>query len=267
MSRDSNVHKSVMPLNPASWTSGGGKESKGRSLVAEAETVSVDIRGASGAKPMSYLDRTLAGALPRFSLDLVGVVKGYCLWASAWSGAVPERLFRISYPVSSCQPRSIASCRDGYIWIGDIHGRVNVFNPDGTLIGTAVGKEQITSSSSNIAFDANNNLYIGCRNGIVLCRADRNDFIRVRDFKFKPSVSRYEHHVASSGRGFIYVTDSGNNCVQAFKHDGTFAMVWGGAGSGDGQFKVPMGIAVSDTFQVYVVDWGNHRIQVACVSM
>ena len=41
----------------------------------------------------------------------------------------------------------------------------------------------------------------------------------------------------------------------------TFLNSWGSFGTGDGQFKHPNGVAVSDTGQVYVVDQTNHRIQ------
>jgi len=37
---------------------------------------------------------------------------------------------------------------------------------------------------------------------------------------------------------------------------------WGSQGSGDGQLNFPTGIAVdSSSGNVYVTDWGNHRIQ------
>ena len=41
----------------------------------------------------------------------------------------------------------------------------------------------------------------------------------------------------------------------------TFLNKWGSAGSGDGQFNYPYGVALSDTGQVYVTDKSNHRIQ------
>ena len=41
----------------------------------------------------------------------------------------------------------------------------------------------------------------------------------------------------------------------------SFALQWGGSGSGFGQFNNPAGIAVSSSEDVYVVDSGNNRIQ------
>ena len=41
----------------------------------------------------------------------------------------------------------------------------------------------------------------------------------------------------------------------------TFLNTWGSEGTGDGEFDDPLGIALSDTGQVYVADGENHRIQ------
>src|SRR5262245_9461033 len=41
----------------------------------------------------------------------------------------------------------------------------------------------------------------------------------------------------------------------------TFVLQWGSQGTGDGQFNFPAGVAVNSAGQVYVADFGNHRIQ------
>jgi tripartite motif-containing protein 71 len=43
--------------------------------------------------------------------------------------------------------------------------------------------------------------------------------------------------------------------------DHHFKGMWGSFGAGDGQFNQPHGIAVDSNGNVYVADWGNHRIQ------
>ncbi|HJX61909.1 MAG TPA: NHL repeat-containing protein, partial [Dehalococcoidia bacterium] len=61
--------------------------------------------------------------------------------------------------------------------------------------------------------------------------------------------------------GNLYVADSGNNRVQKFDLDGLFLAEVGGAGSGNGQFNEPWGVAVDAQGNVYVADTWNHRIQ------
>ena len=42
---------------------------------------------------------------------------------------------------------------------------------------------------------------------------------------------------------------------------GEFLTKWGRRGSLEGEFNVPSGIAIDSQDNIYVTDWGNHRIQ------
>jgi len=63
------------------------------------------------------------------------------------------------------------------------------------------------------------------------------------------------------------VADGSNHRIQRFSAVGTFLGKWGrnggtgAAGTGDGEFNIARGIAVSGAGQVYVTDVSNHRIQ------
>ncbi len=77
----------------------------------------------------------------------------------------------------------------------------------------------------------------------------------------------------------VYVADMGNHRIQKFDSSGTFLGWWGRDdlggngwhapgtgrtgvyGSGDGEFYSPVGITVDSAENVYVVDFGNSRIQ------
>jgi len=71
--------------------------------------------------------------------------------------------------------------------------------------------------------------------------------------------------IALDGSGNVYVADTWNNRIQKFTGDGTFltqwGTQWGSPGIGDGQFNSPRGIAVDGSWNVYVVDSHNDRIQ------
>jgi sugar lactone lactonase YvrE len=68
----------------------------------------------------------------------------------------------------------------------------------------------------------------------------------------------------------VFVADTGNNRVVRFSPTGQQQKAWGGAGSGEGQFIEPVGIAVgsiaadgsaASDVEVFVADNGNGRLQ------
>ena len=61
--------------------------------------------------------------------------------------------------------------------------------------------------------------------------------------------------------GNVYVVDCRNQRIQKFDSSGNFVAKWGSKGSGDGEFRVPYGIALDSRGNVYVADAGNRRIQ------
>ena len=67
--------------------------------------------------------------------------------------------------------------------------------------------------------------------------------------------------------GNVYVADHGNNRIEKFARDGRFLRKWGrnggdgSAGSGNGEFDQPRGLAVGARGRIYVAEKRNHRIQ------
>lgn len=60
----------------------------------------------------------------------------------------------------------------------------------------------------------------------------------------------------------LYVSDYGNNRIQAFSPDGEFVRAWGGIGSQSGELRGPTGLAVGPDGLIYVSDAFNYRVQV-----
>ena len=80
--------------------------------------------------------------------------------------------------------------------------------------------------------------------------------------------------IALDSSGRVYVVDTNNNRVQKFQladpcpvntsqitSGVCFVTKWGTFGSGNGQFNVPIGIALDSSGRVYVVESSNNRIQ------
>lgn len=67
--------------------------------------------------------------------------------------------------------------------------------------------------------------------------------------------------------GVLYATDPGTNSVHKYdtsiisSSSPKLVKTWGGAGTGNGRFNNPVGIAVDAKGYVYVVDSGNNRVQ------
>ena len=61
--------------------------------------------------------------------------------------------------------------------------------------------------------------------------------------------------------GNIWIADTGNSRIQAFRPDGSFLTKFGTRGTATGQFVSPSGITLDSADNVYVADSGNHRIQ------
>lgn len=64
------------------------------------------------------------------------------------------------------------------------------------------------------------------------------------------------------GNGKIYVSDAELNKVLVFELDGKFVNSFGQAGTKEGQFQFPYGLAVDEDGLLYVADRDNRRIQV-----
>ena len=70
-------------------------------------------------------------------------------------------------------------------------------------------------------------------------------------------------NAAPAPDGRLYVADGyGNARVHVFSPEGEHLFSWGEPGTGPGQFRLPHGIAIDRSGQVYVADRENSRIQI-----
>ena len=178
------------------------------------------------------------------------------------------------------QPRGVASDSQGNIYITD-SGSCNVkkFSQDGSFVtswGSQGTGDQQFSMPTGIA------TYEESIEGVLYCYVyviDHNSFSDDRIQKFTSDgtfiwqrsvplepdeVIPYLRYITLDSEGYIYVTDSDNNCVKKLREEQgenslTLIDTWGSIDSGD--FTYPHGITVDVQDNIYVADSGNDRIQ------
>lgn len=188
-------------------------------------------------------------------------------------------------------PSGVAVDAQGYIHISDTNsGRIQIFDQQGQFLakwgsqGTSDG--QFTREPTDIAIDKQGNIYI-CdfygnnvqkfrQPGALLndIEKDNRPTDSPPEFVWKisgdPNPLSHPSGLGIDGEGNLYVVDTGNQRIQKFDSNGQFLMMWGGPGSGAGQFNfVPPkfnavgsgDIVVDSQGNIYVADSGNARIQ------
>ena len=165
----------------------------------------------------------------------------------------------------STPPNGIAVDHAGNVYVADtFHDRVLKYTSTGSLV-TSWG----TTGSGNGQMNRPNGIAVGSDGTVYLLDTYNQriqTFTTVGTYVSQWSTLdfgdnyQYLSGIAVDGTGNVYVTGD-NDQVLIFTSTGTFRTHWGTPGTGDGQFDSPLGIAVSSTGAVYVVDTYNHRIQ------
>jgi hypothetical protein len=133
------------------------------------------------------------------------------------------------------------------------------FNQDGSSAGDDIKGFGMPAS---VAVDGSGRVYVGDNRDGSVSVLDQTGTVL-----FSLGAGKGEFgmpgDIAVAADGSIYVTDSKNNVVKVYAADGTALFSFGAAGSGNGQFSFPAGIAIDSTNgEVYVVDQRNARVQV-----
>ena len=82
----------------------------------------------------------------------------------------------------------------------------------------------------------------------------------------KQLTFKQPNDVAFDKHGFIYVTDTWNNCVKKFTPEGNFVDEFGDQGTNPGQLCFPEGIAIADNDLMYITEHLNYRVSVFTVN-
>ena len=132
-----------------------------------------------------------------------------------------------------------------------------------------------------LALDGAGNLYIADSGNGRIRRVDASGAIRTIAGTGEEGLSgdggpaiaaqlNYPQGLALDGAGNLYIADSGNGRIRRVDASGAIRTIAGTGeegSSGDGgpavaaQLKFPSGVAVDSSGNVYIADWGNHRIR------
>ncbi|MFA4827975.1 MAG: FG-GAP-like repeat-containing protein [Thermodesulfovibrionales bacterium] len=151
-------------------------------------------------------------------------------------------------------PTRIAIDKEGNLYVTQPRTKNNllVYNRHGKLIRTLYG----LNGPIGVAIGSDAKIYIGNNT------TDSVDVYNA-DFSFSHQLGsgngevQTPNSIAISSSGLIYVVDSKGHLIKAYNPDGSKAFTFGGWGKGNGQFNVPLDIAIDENAgELYITDLG-----------
>ena len=153
---------------------------------------------------------------------------------------------------------------NGSVFVSDrVNSQIHVFDVERKHVRTfgqyGEGEGQL-SFPQGIDISANGQVYVANQwNHCVSVFREDGTFIRI----IGQGKLQFPTDVLVPSSGLVYVADGGNHCIAVFSQEGELVRTFGSQGGGKGEFKCPLGVAVSpDDHNLYVSDSSNHRVQV-----
>jgi streptogramin lyase len=163
------------------------------------------------------------------------------------------------------RPEGIAIDSSGNVYVADRNNRIQKFDSNGEFItkwGSSGNDTGQFDLPSKIAIDSIDNIYVSDIGNKRIQKFDSNgNYLGIWGSKDIKDGQFYYGRINIDYSDNVYLT-IGDGWIQKFDKNGNFITKWGGYGNGTGQFDKPSDIAVDSYDNVYVVDTGNHRIQV-----
>ena len=160
-------------------------------------------------------------------------------------------------------PFGIVISKDRNIFVADNNNhRIQILSWEGRHLGSFGGKGSLDSQLSGprgLSLDSTGNVIVA-DTGNKLIKIFTPDGRFVMKIGGKGSFS-FPVHCVQCGEYFI-VSDSHEHCIKVFNREGHFQYKFGKQGDGDGEFKYPRFLSVTQSKHLLVCDMGNHRIQV-----
>jgi RHS repeat-associated protein len=193
----------------------------------------------------------LAGASPAHNLSFGGEGSG----AGQFSG-----------------PLGIATDAEGHVWVADSgNNRVQEFDGKGEFIrqfGSKGSGNGQFSLPRGIAVDAKGNVWVADtgNNRVQEFNAEGKYLSQFGSEGTGNGQFKKPRGIAVDAKGNLWTIEGGGSPppeprVQEFNAEGKYLSKFGSAGTGNGQFKGPEGIAADAEGHVWVADSGNNRVQ------
>ena len=160
-------------------------------------------------------------------------------------------------------PTGIAINKDRQIFVADSdNNRIQILSWEGRHLDSFGGQGSLDSHLSGtwgLSLDSTGNIIVA-DTGNKLIKIFTPDGRFVMKIGGQGSFS-FPVHCVQCGEYFI-VSDSNEHCIKVFNREGHFQYKFGKQGDGDGEFKYPRFLSVTQSKHLLVCDMGNHRIQV-----
>jgi RHS repeat-associated protein len=160
-------------------------------------------------------------------------------------------------------PDGMAIDSQGNVWVADAYNhRIDEFNEAGEY------RDSFGSpGSGNAQFSSPQDLAIDDKGNIWVADTGQNRVQKLNSTgEYIGEIAKGQLYEPSAiaivpGSGNVWVADTMHHCLKEFNEKGEYIRSVGKEGSGKGQLKYPIGVAVTSEGNVWAVDWGNNRIE------
>jgi len=169
----------------------------------------------------------------------------------------PSLTLKSSWGTTLFRPTRIAVNNKSSIAVVEYHRKqINIFNESRRLLYSV----PVSQAPLSVAFTADDNLYAGVENDVLKLNANGEVIDKFSLHGFTP---KFPSDIDVDAAGSVYVVDREQCKVFVCNQIGEIKYSFGSAGSQQGEFRSPVGIAIDETAgELIIGDAGNSRIQV-----
>ncbi len=162
-------------------------------------------------------------------------------------------------------PRAVELDPEGNLYIIDMTGRVQVFNPDFRYVRSFLLPQHEEGTPTGFCITPDDRIYIADTHySRILVFNKQGDLLHTfGQYGHEQGCMIYPTDVAVDHEGNVYVAEYGkNDRIIKFNKNHEFIEEWGGSGTREGEFQRPMALEIDAQHRLLVCDSCNHRVQI-----